>query len=152
MFYYILFKKSLNRAYTKFKLNFFFYKNALSLKFSHTSFIHLFINIYKQLSVRFFKLPADKSQTRTFYFLQFKYIIFILNYFKFLLKKKIHFLFINITINKKFINKNKQNKNLDFLHISLKNNINNLFNNIEGSVDSVFKKFVFLGIALGLVN
>ncbi len=86
------------------------------------------------------------------YFLQFKYIIFILNYFKFLLKKKIHFLFINITINKKFINKNKQNKNLDFLHISLKNNINNLFNNIEGSVDSVFKKFVFLGIALGLVN
>jgi hypothetical protein len=69
-----------------------------------------------------------------------------------LLKKKIHFLFINITINKKFINKNKQNKNLDFLHISLKNNINNLFNNIEGSVDSVFKKFVFLGIALGLVN
>ncbi len=69
-----------------------------------------------------------------------------------MLKKKIHFLFINITINKKFINKNKQNKNLDFLHISLKNNINNLFNNIESSVDSVFKKFVFLGIALGLVN
>lgn len=69
-----------------------------------------------------------------------------------MLKKKIHFLFINSYINKKFINKNKQNKNLDFLHISLKNNINNLFNNTESSIDNVFKKFVFLGIALGLVN
>lgn len=69
-----------------------------------------------------------------------------------MLKKKNYFLLINISINKSFINKAIHRKGLDFLRISLKNNITTLFNYMEVSISYVFKKFVFLGIALGLVN
>lgn len=69
-----------------------------------------------------------------------------------MLKKKNYFLLINVSINKSFINKAIHRRGLDFLRISLKNNITTLFNYMEVSTSYVFKKFVFLGIALGLVN
>lgn len=69
-----------------------------------------------------------------------------------MLKKKNYFLLINVSINKSFINKSIHRRGLDFLRISLKNNITTLFNYMEVSISYVFKKFVFLGIALGLVN
>lgn len=79
--FYTLFKKSLNRAYTKFKLNFFLYKNSLSLKFSHAIHTHLFINIYKQLTIRFFKLPSEAAQMRTFYFFLITNVIIFIIFF-----------------------------------------------------------------------